>query len=151
MKKRKANQINLLVGILPNEREPNTLEWMGEFDLLLQNMFGSGKNLSAKWLRPEPQSQLINLSYTHPLLFNSNLDFQVNFNLLKEDTSFVNINFGANIFYNLSNGNKLNISFNSKSSRVLNNSLFQNITRLPDTLDVSFISYGLFQNHVLVF
>ena len=143
LKKRKANQINLLVGILPNEREPNTVEWTGEFDLLLQNMFGSGKNLTAKWLRPEPQSQTINLSYTHPLLFNSYLDLQTNFSLLREDTSFVNINLGGSLFYNLSNGNKLSVSFNSRSSRVLNNSIFQDITRLPDTLDVSFVSYGI--------
>jgi len=143
LRKRKANQINLLVGILPNEREPNTVEWTGEFDLLLQNMFGSGKNLTAKWLRPEPQSQTINLSYIHPLLFNSYLDLQTNFNLLREDTSFVNINFGGSLLYNLRNGNKLSVSFNSRSSRVLNNSIFQNITRLPDTLDVSFVSYGI--------
>ncbi|OJJ17779.1 hypothetical protein BKI52_28370 [marine bacterium AO1-C] len=143
LRKRKANQVNLLVGILPNEREPNTIDWMGEFDLLLQNMFGSGKNLTAKWLRPEPQSQTINLSYTHPLLFNSYLDLQTNFNLLREDTSFVNINFGGNLSYNLSNGDKLSVSFNSRSSRVLNNSIFQNITRLPDTLDISFVSYGI--------
>ncbi len=143
LRKRKANQINLLVGILPNEREPNTVEWMGEFDLSLQNVFGSGKNLTAKWLRPEPQSQTLNLNYTHPLLFNSYLDFQANFNLLREDTSFVNLNLGGNLLYHLKNGNKVRVSFNSRSSRVLNSSIFQNITRLPDTLDVSFVSYGI--------
>lgn len=147
LQKRKSNQINLLIGILPNERSPNTLEWTGEFDLLLQNLFGSGKNLLAKWLRPEPQSQLINLAYTHPFLFQSNVDFQVKFNLLKEDTTFVNLNLGGNLSYNLSNGDKTSINFTSKSSRVLSNSIYQNITRLPDTLDVSFIAYGVGYEH----
>ncbi|WP_299453270.1 BamA/TamA family outer membrane protein [uncultured Microscilla sp.] len=143
LRKRKANQINLLVGLLPNEQNPGTLEWMGEFDLLLQNMFRSGKSLSAKWLRPESQSQLINLDYTHPLLFGSALDLQLKFNLLKEDTSFVNIDLGGVLFYNLKTGDKIKVTVNSKSSRVLNSLIYQNATRLPDTLDISFIAYGL--------
>jgi outer membrane protein assembly factor BamA len=143
LQKRKSNQINLLVGVLPNEQEPGVVEWMGEFDLLLQNMFKSGKRLSAKWLRPESQSQLINLDYTHPLLFGSNLDLQLGFNLLKEDTSFVNVDLRGSLFYNLRNGDKIKVSVASKSSRVLNSTIYQNAVRLPDTLDMSFTAYGL--------
>lgn len=143
LQKRKSNQINLLVGVLPNEQEPGVVEWMGEFDLLLQNMFKSGKRLSAKWLRPESQSQLINLDYTHPLLFGSSLDLQLGFNLLKEDTSFVNIDLGGSLFYNLKNGDKVKVNITSKSSRVLNSAIYQNAIRLPDTLDMSFTAYGL--------
>jgi hypothetical protein len=86
----KANNIDGIVGFLPNDREQGKLLVTGQFDLGLTNLFSAGKSLDIKWQSLKPRSQLLNVEYNHTNLFRSNIDILSSFGLLKEDTVFIN-------------------------------------------------------------
>lgn len=88
----KANHIDGVIGLLPNEGSDGGVLITGQFDLLLQNLFGTGKKIGIKWQRPQPRSQMLDMQYAHPNLFGSPVNAEAKFLLLKEDTLFLNRN-----------------------------------------------------------
>ena len=88
----RANQIDGIIGLLPNEGVEGKALITGQFNLLLQNIFGTGKKISLRWQRPEVNSQTLDVLYGHPNLFKSSINLQAAFSLLKEDTLFINRN-----------------------------------------------------------
>ena len=57
----------------------------GQLNLLLQNIFGSGRRLSFYWESFKPESQQLNIGFFQPMLFKSPIDLDMKFNLFKED------------------------------------------------------------------
>jgi translocation and assembly module TamA len=114
----KANKIDALIGFLPNQKEGEGLLITGFVNLQLQNLFKSGKELSFVWRQFQQQSQKLNFKYKHPNLFNSPLGLSFGFDLLKQDTAFLNTNLNIEGFYHYK---KMEISFVTtfKSSRSL--------------------------------
>lgn len=134
---RSVNQVDGVVGLLPNEQQQNRLLLTGEFNLKLHNLFASGKQLSVQWMRQRPLSQLLNLSYLHPRLFRSPIDVRLKFDFLKEDTTFINIDRRLSLGYNFKSGASLSVISGIKTSSVLGNS------NVPGISSVRLVSYGL--------
>ncbi|MEO1055015.1 MAG: hypothetical protein AAFX87_30555 [Bacteroidota bacterium] len=143
LKNKKVNTVDGIVGLLPNERIDGRFLLTGQFDLNLQNLFASGKNLNVKWQSLKPLSQLLNLSYYHPNLFRSDLNLKTTFNILKEDTTFVNRNFRINFDYNLSSENSFYAFTEFRSSNLLSTTQFRFNEELPDFSDVRLNNYGI--------
>ena len=89
----KANQVDGIIGLMPNERGGGGALITGQFDLLLQNLFGTGKGVSFNWQRTQVNSQNLDIRYNHPNLLKTPLNIKAGFSLLKEDTLFINRNF----------------------------------------------------------
>ncbi len=89
LKSVEANNIDGIVGFLPNEQQGKLLV-TGQFYLGLTNLFSSGKTIDIKWQSLKPRSQLLDLEYNQPNILRSNVDLLANFNLLKEDTIYIN-------------------------------------------------------------
>ena len=113
-----ANKIDALIGFLPNQKQGDGLLITGYVNLHLQNLFRSGKELSLSWRQFQQQSQILDVFYKHPNLFNSPMGFSLQFDLLKQDSSFLNTNFSINGYYY---HKKVEVSFlaDFKSSRPL--------------------------------
>ena len=94
----KANKIDALIGLLPNQKQDNGLLITGYLNLKLQNLFKSGKELSFIWRQYQQESQKLKFHYRHPNLLNSRLGFKVRFDLLKQDSSFLTTDFGVEAF-----------------------------------------------------
>jgi translocation and assembly module TamA len=95
----KANKIDAIIGFLPNQKTGNGLLLTGYINLQLQNLFKSGKELSFIWRQFQEQSQKLFFLYKHPNIFNSPLGLSLNFDLLKQDSSFLNTNLTVQGFY----------------------------------------------------
>ncbi len=134
---RSVNQVDGVVGLLPNETRQNRLLLTGEFNLKLFNLFSSGKQLNVQWMRQRPLSQLLNLSYLHPRLFRSPIDVRLKFDFLKEDTTFINIDRRVSLGYNFKSGANLQVITGIKTSDVLGT------TSSPSISAVRIVSYGL--------
>lgn len=93
----KANQVDGIIGLLPNEGNGGKPLITGQFDLLLQNMFGSGKAVSLNWQRTQINSQNLDVRYSHPNLLKSPINVEAGFSLLKEDTLFINRNLSLSL------------------------------------------------------
>jgi len=87
------NQIDGIIGFLPNEREGNKLLVTGEFNLSLNNLFQTGKAIRMEWRSLRPESQYLHVRYDHPFIFRTPIGLNFDFDLLKEDSAFLNRNF----------------------------------------------------------
>ena len=95
----KANQVDGVLGLLPNAKSDGGLLLTGEFNLLLQNMFGSGRRLSFQWESFKEESQLLDIGFFQPVLFKSPIDLNIQFNLFKEDSTYLNRTFNIDLIY----------------------------------------------------
>jgi translocation and assembly module TamA len=128
----KSNKIDALIGFLPNQKAGEGLLITGFINLQLQNLFKSGKELSFLWRQFQQQSQKLFIMYKHPNLLNSPVGISLGFDLLKQDTTFLNTNFNIEGFYR---HKKMEISFATKfiSSRTL--SIPADTLALPEVVD----------------
>ena len=99
---KKANQLDGIVGFLPDPRRKNQkLLINGEVNLDLRNLAGSGKELGLHWRKIQRGAQLLDANYLHPHLLGSPLELAFTFNLYKQDSSFVTLKprlqFGFNL------------------------------------------------------
>ncbi len=140
--KRKANQVDGIIGFLPNEQEDGKLLVTGQFDLKLHNLFSSGKRLYFNWQRLKVLSQSLDIKYDHPSLFHAAVDVGIGFNLLKEDSSFLNRSFVLQINYDAGPKGRFNVFINDKTASNLRN-FAPGISQLPELLDFDLTAYGV--------
>lgn len=137
-----ANRIDGVVGVLPNAQNDGKLLVTGQFDLSLTNLFNSGKQLDIAWQRLKPLSQFLNISYRHPNILASPLHLNTSYELLKEDTTFINRNAFIGFDYQISNSS---ISFFTKlkTSRLLSTEGLEDVLSLPEVNDFNLNYYGI--------
>ncbi len=145
LKKQKANEINGILGFLPNENPQRTQSLLltGAVNLSLHNLFNSGKHLAFSWERLQISTQRIALHYEHPILFGADIDVALGFRLLRQDSSFVNRLLNVSVFYRLGNGARLKLGLQDRKSTLGEANLFQELDFLPEISEVSYLSYGL--------
>jgi outer membrane protein assembly factor BamA len=141
LEERKSNQIDGIVGFLPNQTSQKKLLVTGEVNLKLKNLFGTGKGLTGEWRKYNQASQLLNISYLHPRLLSSNLDFKFDFNLLKQDSTFINIDRRLTVFQKAGRSGTLNFLGSYKSSRQLLSSPLLDKNNQPQFSDYDLYSY----------
>lgn len=137
-----ANQIDGVIGFLPNAKGEGGLLLTGQFNLLLQNMFGSGRSLGLQWESFKQESQLLNINFYQPILFRSPIDLNLKFKLLKEDSTFVNRSFNLDLGYSYQ---KQFVGFYThlKTARLPSSSLLEDITAFPDLADFNLNQFGV--------
>jgi translocation and assembly module TamA len=139
-----ANIIDGIVGFLPNEQKQGKLLLTGQFVLNLYNIGGAGKDLLIEWNKLKPLSQLLNLQFTNYNLLKSGLDIEGKFNLLKEDTTFLNLNARLNISkYLRNNFGRVNFYTDYKNSRISSSGSKTAQLENPALADYDIVSYGL--------
>lgn len=138
---RKCNQLDGYIGFQPNSNASQKLLLTGEFNMNLKNLLQSGKELSIQWKRYDVQSQLLQTSYVHPRLFHSNIDLKLNFNLLKQDTSFLTLDRNAAIYLGLNSTSKIKFFTGLKSNAALGSTQTNNIQ--GENYDFKFFNYGV--------
>lgn len=138
----RSNEIDGILGFMPNELSPNTLLLTGQAQVKLRNLFNSAKSLEAEFQQLKPNHQLLQAIYKHPILFRSKLNFEFNFKLLREDTNFVNINRNLRFTYpiNIYTNFKLFGGVQSSQTGFTPNI---NINKLPINQENKYTFYGL--------
>ena len=116
---RPSNQVDGVVSFLPNEGKEGKLLLTGEANLLLNNLFHTGKSLALQWQRLQILSQELTASYAHPNLFKSPIDVSLHFDFLKQDTLFVNRDFRAELSFRKNAYTKIGVFTNLRASRLL--------------------------------
>jgi len=137
LKKKSANFINGVIGILPNTSSPLTgdkseLVITGDMKLNLGNSFGYGEKIKLNWRRMQTESQQLNTEVDIPFILKSFIGFTHSLNLLKQDTSFINYKNRIGIKYDVSSkqyftGFWENETTNRLSSETLSNSTLSSV------------------------
>ena len=148
LEKVRSSQFDGIVGLLPNQEQRNRVLITGQVNLRLANLFQTGKRLHLEWQSLRAASQLFNFEYEHPQLLKMNFDIQVKLNLLKEDTSFLNIGRSVKFVYQLDNKQKVNFFARLHTTSVTDGTTSQAAVGQEDNRFVRFantsqLSYGI--------
>lgn len=137
----KANQVDGIIGLLPNEGDGAKPLITGQFDLLLQNMFGMGKAVSLNWQRTQINSQNLDVRYSHPNFLKSPINVEAGFSLLKEDTLFINRNFSLSLSILAGKYSNIEVFTDIKVGRIIGEIDLEN----PLGTDTQFADFNLNQ------
>lgn len=98
---KKSSQVDVLVGFLPatNTAGRTKLQLTGEANINLKNALGAGETIGVNWQQIQVKSPRLHLLYEHPYIFNSPFGINFNFDMLKKDSSFLNLNTKLGIQY----------------------------------------------------
>jgi outer membrane protein assembly factor BamA len=148
LENRKASSVDGVVGFAPNTQagsNSSRLLITGEANLKLQNLFESGKSLDVNYRSFLGNSQDLKIKFVYPYIFNSNIALDYELNLLKQDTTFLDVRneFGfqyrfvgtdyVKVFYNIQATSLITVDTNTiKQRRVL-----------PAAADMTNSTYGI--------
>lgn len=139
----KANQIDGIIGVLPNENQRGQILLTGELNALFYNIFAQGHSLKIQWQRLQTLSQRFELNTGFQTLFNTPLQFQTDFKLWKQDSSFVNLTWEARLGYATQGNSEFFVQFlNQKSNLGDAANLYEN-TQLPPISETRWQGYGI--------
>lgn len=149
LKPKKNSQVNVLIGFLPNNDQLASKKLLvtGEANVNLRNAFGGGEALGLNWQQLQVNSPRLNIYYRQPYLFSSPLGADFYFDMLRKDSSFLNINMNLGASYVLSSTESGKLFFQLFQTIIsqggINNAKIIATKALPDIADVRTLALGL--------
>lgn len=145
LKQKRSSQINGLIGFLPANQQfqgQKKLLITGDFNLNLQNQFGGGESIKVNWQQLQPYSPRLNLAFQQPYLFKSPFGIDFAFDLLKKDSSYVNVNLqiGTNYHFSSTQTGKLLLQNFRTILLDVDTNTVKYSKRLPQQIDVSTVN-----------
>ena len=144
LKDKKASQFDLLIGVLPGSSGQKVLI-TGDVKIHLVSPFGVGEELFLQWQKLQPKTQTLNVKIIYPYLVGLPLGVNINFELYKKDTAYLELNGDYGLQYQMVGSNYLKASYRQKISIILEpDTNFVKINRsLPPNLDLSTNEFAL--------
>jgi hypothetical protein len=144
LKDKKASQFDILVGVLPGSSGQKVLV-TGDVKIHLVSPFGAGEDLYLQWQKLQPKTQTLQVKVLYPYLVGLPLGVNVNFELYKKDTAYLELNGDYGDQYQMIGSNYLKASYRQKVSIILDpDTNFVKINRtLPANLDLSTNEFAL--------
>ena len=137
---KRSSQINVLVGFVPANTITGKAQITADVHLDLKNSFGTGENILLNWQQLQPQSPRLNLGYSLPYIFNSNFGFHFSFDLLKKDSSYLQLNGIFGIQYLISANKTFDFFYQAEQNYLLSGGVDTNqviyTKKLPANIDV---------------
>ena len=143
---KRSSQVNLLIGILPNnDQNNNKVLITGEGNLNLKNAFGSGETIGLSFQKLQKRSQRLNLLYQHPYIFKLPVGLDFAFDMYRNDSSYVNINlqFGVNSTISATQSGRVYLQRFETIVNSFDASYVVNTHQLPSEADLRSFSFGI--------
>lgn len=144
---KKSSEVNVLVGLLPSNDQlvNNKLLVTGEANINLKNALGGGEIIGVNWQQIQVKSPRLNILFQQPYLFGSPFGLNFNFDLLKKDSSYVNIGILLGAAYAVSSRQSGSVFLQRLTTNLLTVDTFEvkNNRRLPQEADVSSVNLGV--------
>ncbi len=108
------NTFDGIIGYQPpqNPNNPNDAGFFtGLINISLQNMFGTGRRLDVKWMKPNQFTQDTRLRYQEPYFVGLPLSLIFDFMQLKQDSTFTQLQLGLSAAYRLADNFSITSSF----------------------------------------
>ncbi|MBN2520999.1 MAG: hypothetical protein JXB17_10870, partial [Bacteroidales bacterium] len=148
LKKRKANRINGILGIFPDENNNNKISITGEINLFLLNSFKKAEIIDINWRKLESSTQDFNLNFEYPYIFNTQFGFEGLYSLYKKDTSYFNNSFRFGVRYILYGNNFIKFYYQNKSNNLIGNQNEFNYNYQFGSSTSSLFGIGYFYNNL---
>lgn len=141
----RSNQINVLVGLLPNNDQLNgKLLFTGEANIGLQNALAGGETIGVVWQQLQPASPRLNMQYVHPYFLGMAAGITGQFELYKRDSLFLNLRTQLGLQYEINEKQSGTVYLQSVRTNVLyvDTGLVKSTGVLPVLSDVSTTGIG---------
>jgi hypothetical protein len=142
LNKKNGNQFDGILGLLPNATT-NKLQLIGNVKLRLLNAFNKAELIDFNYQGFAEKSQSLLLSAKIPQFLNTPFTLNTSLNLLKQDTSFLNLNARLGFTYVINGNNSFQFFVDHRSSSLVSSNQYKNISTLPQILDANTTFYGL--------
>lgn len=145
LKEKKASRFDFLIGVLPNSGTTGRMLITGNFKGEFYNQFRRGERIFAAFEQLRPQTQKLNLEFNYPYLAGLPFGADLNFNLYKRDSTFLDLDYDLGVQYLLAGGNYLKVFWNNRSSRLLavDEARILSSQSLPPELDLNINHFGV--------
>ena len=97
----------------------------GNLDLKLNNAFNSGEKFEIIWNKVSDEKTDFKINSYVPYLFNSKFSTTLEFNLYRQDSTFINTSFKFNTDYSINQRSHASVLYSSENSNYLLNTLRQ--------------------------
>jgi outer membrane protein assembly factor BamA len=141
----RSSRFNLLAGLMPsNQQLGGKMLLTGEADLDLKNTFGAGENFMLNWQQLQVKSPRLQIGFQKPYMFKSNAGVDFRFNLLKKDSSFININARLGLQYEVNKKQVAKLFFQQSASNLIevDTNFIKRTKKLPVFLDLRTTNIG---------
>ncbi|MFM2377246.1 MAG: hypothetical protein RLZZ165_2343 [Bacteroidota bacterium] len=145
LESRKSGKFDFLLGILPPSNNTAKLQFTGLIDIqMVSPLFRAGELLELRFDKLVGSSQKLHLRYAMPHVFSTPMGMDGEFNLLKQDTSFLTRDFKLSIPYAFSPMLSMKAYYKNKTSMLISTRRYQQDTALvPPILDGKDQTYGV--------
>src|SRR5688572_3195881 len=144
---KKSSEVNVLLGLLPaNEQLANNKMLVtGEANINLKNSLGGGETIGVNWQQIQVKSPRLNILFQQPYLFGTPFGMNFGFDLLKKDSSYVNISILLGAAYAVSSRQTGSVFIQRLTTNLLTVDTFsvKNSKKLPPEADVSSVNLGI--------
>lgn len=143
---KKSSSVDGVIGFAPSsDNNQNKLLITGEANLKLQNLFGTGKGFDLAFRSFLNGSQELKTRIVWPYIARSNIGVDYELNLLKFDSTFLDVKHDIGLQYRFVGSDYLKFFFSSQTTSLLNvDTNAVKVTRaLPTSNDLKVNLYGL--------
>lgn len=125
LEKEKANQFDGILGFNTNDGKVTVT---GNVYLRLLNAFDRGEELVIDWSSPGNTTQKLDLQASYPYLFGWSWAIEGGLNLLKQDTSFLNLQSNIGLRYFFNTRSSISFAYQNKGSTLLGSEPVSGVT-----------------------
>lgn len=149
LKQKRSSQINLLIGFLPNNEQLSEKKLLitGEANIHLKNAFGGGESFGLNWQQLQYKSPRLNIFYQQPYIFNSPISMDLSFDMLRKDSSYLNIDMNLGARYSLSEAQSGSLFLHNFQTIISQGGIDEEKViathSLPDIADMGVIALGI--------
>ncbi|MBZ4188384.1 POTRA domain-containing protein [Niabella beijingensis] len=147
LQQKKSNQVNFIIGFLPNSNAAQSKKLLitGEGLLNLKNALGGGETIGLVWQKLEAASQRLNVNFLQPYLFRSRFGLDFGIDMLKRDSSYLNFDYRIGMQYALNTRQNARLFYNQFSTIIntIDKAELLQTRQLPAEADVKISNVGI--------
>jgi len=137
LEERKANQLNAILGLMPNNLETGKLLFTADIQLALQNLLGHGESIAASYQNLQYRSPRLKADLSWPYLFNTAFGADAHFDLFRNNLQFRKLSFQGGLRYQFSASDYARLYYQVLDNRIItvDTATIMATHALPDNID----------------
>ena len=139
LEKRKSNTFDGFIGFSNNENKRTTLN--GYLDIKLENILGSGEQLSVYWKSDGNDQKTFNASIELPYLLKTPIGLKAQIQLFRQDSTFQNTKTAIDLSYFTNYNKRLYLGYQTTESSDIQNSTGTSISDFSNSFLTSSFNY----------
>ncbi len=145
LKEKKANQLNAILGLMPNNLQSNKLLVTADVQLALQNYLGNGESISASFQNLQVKSPRFKTDFVVPYLFKSPVGAEAHFDYFRNAFQFHKVSLQTGFRYQISTSDLLRVYYHSVVNRIIDIDTLSIVAskQLPANIDTRSNGIGL--------